>query len=308
MLKLLLGEDIYKKQQFLIADLAKFEGEVTRYQPDSNLPKLAELSGASLFGGAGAHVFFDCLKNYEMDELQIAKESSVPIYFVEASLDKRLKKSKEILQLAEVKEFPTPTVEEAPRWIVGHAEDIGLHIQPQAATELSKRLLGETGKNLSTLAAHNELLKLDSFADGKTITKEMVEELTPQDMSIDLFSLLDQIGNRNKSGAIQLLEQYYETTTEDSKGATIKLVALLSDQLRSLLLTKEFEDKRITDKEILLTTGWKSGRLYIMKKLSKNYSREQLTSALTKFYNLDKEIKSSGMPPRVIVGMIVASL
>lgn len=308
MLKLLLGEDIYTKQQYLDKELAKFGGEVTKFQADSQLPKLGSLSGASLFGSGGAYVFFDCLKAYETEELTIAKESSIPIYFIETSLDKRLKKSKEILEIADVKEFSSPSLDKAPSWIIAHGENIGINIQPQAATELANRLIGDSKSGLSTISAHNELLKLESFANGKIITKEMVQELTPADLNIDLFRLLDQIGNRNKNGAIELLNQYYDGSSEDNKIATIKLVGLLSEQLRSLLITKEFEAKGINDKEILSVTGWKSTRLYVMKKLSKNFSAVQLTSALTKFYSLDKEIKSSGMPPRVIVGMIVASL
>ena len=308
MLTILLGENIIAKQQFLEKELAKYQGELTKYQAGDALPKLTDLTGSSLFGTGGAYVFFDCIKHYEFSELEKAKETSIPIYLVEESLDKRLKKTKDILAIAEVKEFPAPTYDQAPKWIVSYGDSLNINIQPQAAEELAKRLMGDTKKFLSTVLAHHELLKLSSFAGDKTITKSMVEELTPQDLNIDLFKLLDAIGSKNTSLATSMLTQYYESSTEDDKIATIRLVGLLSDQLRSLLITKQLEEQKVSDNDILLTTGWKSGRLFIMKKLSRNFSTNQLSVALTKFYNLDKELKSSTMPPRIIVQMIVASL
>lgn len=308
MLTLLLGEDIYSKQAYLTQKLADFDGEVTKYQLGDKLPQLSSLGQNSLFGTKSSYVFINCLSEYGLSELETAKASTVPIYFLEEKLDKRLKLSKDILAIADLKEFPAPDFAQSSNWIMEHAKSMQILIQPQAANELAIRLVGETKQTLSTIAAHNELLKLESFADGKTITKEMVEELVVQDLNIDLFKLLDQIGTKNKKTAVSMLNQYYDNATEDEKTATIKLTALLSDQLRSLLITKEFLDAGIGDKEILSATGWKSGRLFIMKKLSRNFSNGQLTSALAKFYNLDKEIKTSGLPPRVIVGMIIAGL
>ncbi len=308
MLTLLLGEDIYSKQEYLAQKLANFDGEVTKYQLGDKLPRLSSLGQNSLFGTNSSYVFFNCLSEYELSELESVKNTSVPIYFLEEKLDKRLKLTKDILAIVELKEFFAPDISQSSAWILNHANSLGILIQPQAASELANRLLGETKQTLSTFSAHNELLKLESFAGGKTITKEMVEELVVQDLNIDLFKLLDQIGTKNKNSAVSMLNQYYDSVTEDEKTATIKLSALLSDQLRSLLITKEFLEQGVSDKDILIATGWKSGRLFIMKKLARNFSIVQLTSTLAKFYNLDKEIKTSGLPPRVIVGMIIAGL
>jgi DNA polymerase-3 subunit delta len=206
------------------------------------------------------------------------------------------------------KTFLAPTFDQASKWIVAHAASQGINIQPAAAAELAMRLMGETKKTLPTLQAHQELFKLSSFAGDKTITKDIVEELTSQDLSIDLFTLLDNIGNKNKSGIIKLLQQYYDSSSEDDKALTIRLSALLADQFRSLLIVREAAEQNLNDKDLLATTGWKSGRLFIMKKLSKNFSTKQLADALTKFYNLDKELKNSTLPPRVVIDMIVATI
>lgn len=306
MLTLLLGEDIYAKQAFLDSELLKLGGEIEKHRSGDQLPKLGNLGGASLFGGESAHVFLGLLKEYELSDLETAATSPAQIYFWEDTVDKRLTKTKQLLKIANVKEFPAPSKEQASKWILGHAEQLGINIQPSAVSLLVDRLIGDSKLTLSVTSAHHELLKLSSFAGDSTITSAMVEELTPKDLTIDLFTLLDLIGSKNKPAAVRLLQQYYDGSSEDEKALTIRLVALLSDQFRSLLITQDLTAQGLSEQEILHATGWKSGRLFVMKKIGRNFSSVQLSSALTKLYNLDKELKSSTLPPRAIIDMIVA--
>jgi len=306
MLTLLLGDDVYAKQAYLDQELSKIEGDLNKFQAGEDMPKLSSLGGASLFGGAGVYLFVDCLKNYELEDLEIAAKNSVPIYFWESSLDKRLAKSKQLIKIANVKEFSSPERDSAQAWILSHADRLGIKIQPSAAGGLGNRVLGSPKTNLPVMTAHQELLKLSSYAGEETISTAMVEELTPQDLSIDMFALLDFVGSKNKAQAIKLLQNYYESSSEDDKALTIRLVALLSDQFRSLLIAKDLGAQGLNDQQILQTTGWKSGRLFVMNKIGRNFSSAQLQSALTKLYSLDKELKTSTLPPRVIVDMIVA--
>lgn len=306
MLTLLLGEDIYAKQAYLDAELTKSGGDLQKHHSGESVAKLSSLGGASLFGGETAHVFVDSLQDYDLPELEAAAAGSAQIYFWEDNLDKRLTKTKQLLKLATVKEFPAPVRDQAAKWIVAHAAAIDINIQPSAAALLAQRLIGEGKTILPVIGAHHELLKLSAFAGESTITTAMVEELTPQDLAIDLFTLLDLIGNKNKPAAVKLLQQYYDGSSDDDKVLTIRLVALLSDQFRSLLIAHDLLAQGLRDNEVLQATGWKSGRLFVMKKIGRNFSEAQLSSALTKLYNLDKELKTSTLPPRAIIDMIVA--
>lgn len=308
MIYLLLGEDIYAKQQYLGKFLEKNTGDLIKYGADSKPPSLGELGGDSLFGDAPIYVFSGCIGKYEVDELEKASQGPAQIFFLEDSLDKRLNKTKRLMEISEVKDFPAPAIDKAGEWILAHASQLEIKIQPAAVAELISRLFGETKKTLPVALAHNELLKLSSYAGDNSITKEMVFELTPQDLDTDMFALLDHIAGGRKSQAIEMLHQYYSGGGEDEKTQTIRLVALLSDQLRSLLITVELIEQGLSDKDILSATGWKTGRLFVMKKLSRNFSKSKLTGALSKLYSLDKELKSSTLPPRVIVDMIVAAM
>lgn len=306
MLTVLLGEDVYAKQQYIDQVIQKSGLEIAKYDSTMLLPKLGSLAGQSLFGAGQMHIFSHCLSQYDLPELESAAKGTSQIIFIEDSWDKRLTKTKQLMELATVKEFLAPAAQTASKWILGHAESLGVVIQPAAVSALVMRLMGETKKTLPTIAAHNELLKLWSFSEGKPITKEMVTELTPQDLAINLYSLLDYLGQKNKPAAVQLLRQYYDSSSEDDKALTIRLSALLADQLRSIMIVKQAGDRGLSDDDLLAATGWKTGRLFIMKKLARNFSVGQLTAALNKFYSLDKELKNSTLPPRVVIDMIVA--
>lgn len=308
MLTLLIGQDIFAKQEYLDAESDKHGAEVVKYDNIAQVPNLVNLSGANLFGGATVHVLIGLLKEYELPELEKAASSESLIYFWEDSVDKRLTKTKSLAKIAAMQEFPEPDANSASAWIIKHAGQNEIIIQPSAAAELAKRLLGETKLALPVVAAHNELLKLASYSGDRAITVAMVEELTPRDLSIDIFGLLNHIASGNKSLAMQAIKNYYDNSSEDDKVLTIRLVALMSDQLRSLLIAKQLTEQGLTEQQILTATGWKSGRLFVMNKLGRNFNQPQLNTSLTKLYNLDKELKSSTLPPRAVMDMIVASI
>ena len=62
------------------------------------------------------------------------------------------------------------------------------------------------------------------------------------------------------------------------------------------------------DDIILEKTEWKSGRLFVMKKLSAPFQEKALVSLLTKLEALDVELKSSSVPPKVLVDLIVSQI
>jgi DNA polymerase III delta subunit len=105
-----------------------------------------------------------------------------------------------------------------------------------------------------------------------------------------------------------LLEDYFATEVGDDKANAIKVTALLADQFRSLLIVTDATARHLPDAAILEMTGWKSGRLFVMKKLSRNFATQQLKQALAKLENLDRELKTSTMPPHVVLDLIIADI
>lgn len=311
MISVLVGQDSFAIESYLRDQTA---GQIIKfYNSEDVLPNPQELGGRSLFGDAVTYVFKNCFSKFSDQYIEQLRGLPQTVFLIEESLDKRTTRVKELLSFGSsqgvtIKEFPAPDKIKAANWIEEHAKVINCKITPAASKLLADNLMGETKNALPVWRAHQELQKLKAFAAGKVITEDMVIELVLPEQGIDLFKLMDAISNNRKAQAIDLLNRYYETQTQDEKAATIKLTALLADQWRSIVIVKDFVDRNVPDEQILKQTGWKSGRLYVIKKLAGRYPLSQILDTLHKLSALDTELKTSTLPSRVIVDMIITAL
>lgn len=319
MITLLLGTDVLVKKQH-IAQAAKLrQAEVEVFSDAASLPaNLAGLFGQQLFGPPKVVVLNGLWKKLDLAELleTVGNDKDAALFLVEDSVDKRVTANKDFLKHPRVKvvELNSPVgTRESSDWILKYANENKIKIQQAAAFALAQALLVDEDASLNVLQAQNELQKLKHFAgvDEKgenEITKEMVGEVVETVTGVDVFALLNAIATKNKKLALQMLETFFETETSDEKANAIKVAALLSDQFRSLLIAIDSDTRRIPDEAVIKMTGWKSGRLFIMKKLSRNFTAPKVQQALLKLENLDRELKTGSMPPHVVLDLIIAGI
>jgi DNA polymerase III subunit delta len=311
MITILLGGDTFAKQKEIAGRLPAKEFEVVRISESSQIPPLSSLSEPTLFGPPRAYIFSGVWKDLDPEKLlEFGASSQTKIFIDEDSLDQRKSSNKEILkdERITVIDCAAPKGEESRAWIKDHAKTLDMQIDNQAATDLARALVPEEYGSLSVTSAHNELMKLKSYANGEIVTSEMVAELVEPLLTINVFDLLDAVGSQQKPRALQLLNQFYERTDGDEKAKTIQLTALLADQMRNMLLVLDAAAQRIPDTEILKQTGWKSGRLFIMKKLARSFTPAKIRQSLNKLESLDLEVKSSTMPTHVVLDLIIAAM
>lgn len=314
MLTLLLGTDNLAKNRHIKQAAGQRGAEVEVFGGDySGVPALGSLFEPQLFGAPKVVVFDHLWKNFEPADLlaNFADNPQVAVFIVEDSLDKRKKVNQDFLNDSRV----TVVQLDAPlgpgagaAWIASYAKEQGIEITPAAAQALARALVIDEDATLDVLRCGNELEKLKQFAGGQAITPEMVAELVQSAAGVDIFELLNAIASKNKQQALRLLQTYFETETADDKASAIKVAALLADQFRSLLIAVDSADRRLPDEAVLEMTGWKSGRLYVMRKLSHNFTAPQLRQALAKLRNLDQELKTGSMPPHVVLDLIIAGM
>jgi DNA polymerase III subunit delta len=316
MITLLLGSDSLAKKQY-IAELAQSSGaEVDIYTNAENLPKVYSLFEQQLFGAPKLVVFDHVWKELDLAALLLKTGDSKngQLLIIEDSLDKRVKINQEFLKDSRVKvvecKAPIGTAETA-KWIGNFAKTKQIKMTASSSIALARTLLVDEDATLDVVRAGNELEKLKQFAttegDG-TITGEMVSLLVENVTGVDVFALLNSIATKNKKSALQMLETFFDTEAADEKTNSIKVTALLADQFRSLLIALDADARRMPDAEVLKLTGWKSGRLFMMKKLSRNFTISKVKQAMSKLGNLDRELKTSTMPPHVILDLIIADM
>lgn len=313
MITILLGSDSLAKKIY-VKDAAKGSGaEVETFTDSSTIPALSSMFEQQLFGASKIVVLDGVWKKINAEDLleKIGDTQSAQLYIVEDSLDKRVKVNQAFLKDSRVTavELNAPVgTHAAADWIINFSKQNGMKIESTASMALAKTLLADEESTLNVMRAQNELEKLKAYADGEKITQEMVALLVESEAAADAFGLLNAIATKNKKSATQLLETLFATEAMDEKMTAIKFTALLSDQFRSLLIALDADQRSLPDAAILEMTGWKSGRLFIMKKLSRNFTISKVKQALLKLENLDRELKTGTMPPHVVLDLIIADM
>lgn len=313
MITLLLGTNNLAKKQHIKLAAKQREADVELFTENSSIPVLAQLFEQQLFGAPKVVVFDHAWKQLDPEQLleNFADNNNATVFIVEESLDKRKKVNVEFQKDKRVtviqNDSPIGT-KAASDWVLNYAKQNNFNIEPAASLALARALLVDEDSSLDVMRAQNELEKLKQYSAEDLITEKAVELLVEPITGVDVFELLNAIATKNRKQALSLLQNYFATETADEKANAIKVVALLSDQFRSLLIALDFTARHLPDAEILKLTGWKSGRLFIMKKLSKNFSIKQVSSALAKLGNLDRELKTGSMPPHVVLDLIIADI
>lgn len=320
MLYLLYGSDDYSQHEYLKGLVSRTALPRVDYAPDSAPKSRDELLAQDLFSGGQVIVLRNLAQRFLLeDSIQEFIKSSNHLIFVEAELDRRTKFAKDLLANKEIhaKEFPAPSPEELPLWVAEYVTKHEGAIMDVAMRSLLQRLgysdpvggLMLALKSPSLLRLEQELNKLLTYAQGQPITADMIGLLVPDDRQTIALSITDSLSKKNRTELFGLLEGYYKDSGgADETGKTLALVGLLSEQFRSQLIVKDSLERRLTEAEVLSQTGWKSGKLFVMKRLATSFTVQQLRDVLGKLESLDVELKSTSTPPRVVLELILAQM
>jgi hypothetical protein len=162
---------------------------------------------------------------------------------------------------------------------------------------------------IDPLQIHNELQKLGVFVNHNLISEADVRALVQDQRVPEIWDVIDAIAKKQPAKILSLVQSYLNSElASDEKSKIILLNASLADQLRSLLFYKSSSASGMGESDILKVTGWKSGRLFIVKRNSQAFSELQLVDLLKKLEALDFELKTSSVPPRVMVDLILSQI
>ncbi len=323
MLYIFLGADDYTKKQEIKALVKDKGADLVVLEKQEDMPEASKLLETDLFSKPKVFVFESFMPDIHRVLEKLIQSQNYIIISITA-LDKRKTENKSLLsnQLIIAQQFILPHGQALNKWIVNRVGELGGKIANPAVEELAKRLgrdnFKETkfgGKVVEILEvyslwqADNEIKKLLSFAGGRQVEKIDVESLVNENWEIDAFEITNAIGEGRKLDVFNLMQKFILAEgVGEEKGAVIHLNALLSDQLRSLAMVQSFGQSKISDEEVLEKTGWKSGRLFIMKKLANKVQNKKIMETLPKLEALDEELKTTSTPPRVLLDMIVAQI
>jgi len=324
MLNLLLGPDSFSKQEFISSLAAKEKAEVEFFINGDEAPNLRGLLGQDLFAKKRILVLKGLVGKYEWNDEIISRLASSmhKILIEEEKLDKRIVSSKLLLgnKQVMVKEFALPHGSELDSWLLARFNGVGVKISATVVSFLAKKIGRDNAvetkfggkvvdvKEVYTLwQADQEVKKLAAYANGEPVSEDDVEQLVVSNTEVDVFQIINAIADNSKLLALRHVSDFLGTAGDD-KSRIIQLNALLSDQFRSIVIVQDFVSRMVEESIILEKTGWKSGRLFMLKKIALRFTLAKAKDFLNKLDHLDDELKSSSTPPRVLLDLILAQL
>ena len=132
--------------------------------------------------------------------------------------------------------------------------------------------------------------------------KSLVKPKVPD----SVFNLSDDLASGQTKLAFQSLDNYLESTSGDEKSSFIKILGLLAEQFRSLLLVNLLTEAKLSQSQMAEKLGWSTGRIFILSKHAKNFSISRLKQLLSQLLAIDYTIKSSDQDPRLLLEILIS--
>jgi DNA polymerase-3 subunit delta len=192
--------------------------------------------------------------------------------------------------------------QETADWLKAKAAGLGFSLDYKALQLLTVKL----GNDLWSL--NNEINKLISYQlatepDNKIITAATVAALVPNQVEENVFALTDALSNKNKSLALQLLEDQLRQGINE-----VYLLTMLTRQIKILLAVRASLDNGVDAKTI--------GRVmklhpYVLQKSlnqARNFNLAGLKTIFSALLKLDYNFKSGKLPAPLMMTLLLANI
>ncbi len=329
MLYLLLGQDDFGKRQYLQkAHQESGAGESRVFSAEDENLSWSILTSQDLFSKSKTFILESCFKQLEKQDaepdISALMQSPNHIFILEEKLDKRIGLSKKLLAAPGVKtvQFDLPHQGSFDAWIMARAKELGGNMSAAAANLLAKKLgrddfqetkvqgrVVDVREVFSLWQADAEIRKLISLAAGEEIGQAEVEDIVHAEIEVDSIEIANAIADNDRRQALSLVDQFLtQAAGADHKAGVIQLSALLAEQFRNIAAVQDFTARKLPEAKILEITGWKPGRLFVVKKIASRFAAPKVLQTLLKLEALDTELKTSSTPPRVLLDLILSQL
>ena len=163
-------------------------------------------------------------------------------------------------------------------------------------------LIDRVGNNLELIYQEVEKLKIYKIED-KTITNKDIEDLTTENINIDIFKFVDDIINKNKKSAIKTYKELLKLNEEP-----IKIVALLASKFRLMYQASKLTKKGYTEEDISEILKVHKYPVHLAILAGYKYNSEILLKYLNDLADLDIGIKTGEKDKELALELFILSL
>lgn len=214
--------------------------------------------------------------------------------------DARLKLTKALAAAGIVCDLSSPTDQALAAWLERHARRIGKRLAPGAAELLV------TYANNALAGAAGELDKLALYVgDAQEITVRDVEQAVADRGGAIVWKFTDALKARDAQGALKALARYLSGFRRE-EDAFFPLLGTIRGELRMMLHAREAADSgklkgRRLAESLAKRLGAHPYRMQIAVEAATRFSRKELLAAHQRLLETDRRLKSSSVPPRVLI-------
>ncbi len=195
-----------------------------------------------------------------------------------------------------VEQRDTPRRNELQGWIRGHAERIGVAIEPRAAALLAERIGGaiwesDIERGQQTRVADGELRKLATYAGERAITPADIEALVTDTRPASLFAITNAIDRREPAAAAAAVERAI-----GEGQPVLRIMGALEGRISDLIVARDLATTGATPQELTKRVGRGNARMAErIAESARRYSGAELEAMLRGLFAADLAIKANEM-------------
>lgn len=207
---------------------------------------------------------------------------------------------KVVKEKGKIKELKLLHGESLRKWILEKIKEKGIKIKVDALD----LLMVLVGNNLFEM--ENEIEKLYLYCQEKEkqiIEKEDVENLCGWYFDVNIFQLVDAVGERNVKKTITTLLKLLDQGEDP-----LSILGMLGYQFKNLLIVKSLVKRDLSEKEIIQKIGLHP---FVVKKTinqASYFAEEELKEIYKNLLNIDLEIKTGVVSPQLALQIFLISL
>jgi DNA polymerase-3 subunit delta len=257
------------------------------------------------------------LGEFLMNKLPTLPQDHFLVLWLTSRPDRRVGMVKKLLSGGVVvTEFDLPHGRVLNGWIKAYAKTLDLTLDEAAIDELAKYLgrdfyeekkvagkIIERKEAFNLWQAHSELEKLASYT--KHVDLAAVRALIKPKVPDNVFALSDELVRKNYKSALTIVENLLSQPAADEKTMTIKIIGLLAEQVRGMLVVKALQEEGKDSAEVADALGWSSGRVFVTSKNAATQKIESLKKMLQMLTEIDMRLKSTDDNPKLLIGQFV---
>jgi DNA polymerase-3 subunit delta len=219
------------------------------------------------------------------------------LVFVDGALAASNQLLKAVQPHANSRLFLRPNPADLRQWIRTRVASLGADIEPNAVDELAKTI----GSDLRVVAG--ELEKLALYRSGAPIRREDVLEMVSYTRDANIFTTVDAVLEGHSALAARMV--HLILGSGESPGY---LLAMLSRQVRLLILAKDLDARRVPAPERGKRLGLSGYPLRKTMEQERKFRPEQLVMVHRRLMEADLRIKSSSLDKSVALDLLVAEV